>query len=143
MQPIKCLTYVLCLATVLATTSPAQLNRAGEATRQSRSALQRPVNDFAAWAAQHAARPGALRSATTIEEGLALAKARRAALRQLIDFDPALAVAAAMNRNTRKALPPQIQNELETQVSGTGDLLVVCAMPAQGVREGGGIHWFV
>src|SRR6478736_4354790 len=40
-------------------------------------------------------------------------------------FRPSLALSSALGREVRNILPSQVQNELETQVSGTGDLLVV------------------
>jgi sugar lactone lactonase YvrE len=135
MKPIKCITYVLCLVAALVITSPAQTHPGGERTRQHRAELERPLNAFADWARSHAARPDIAPSA--LQEGLAFAKQRRAAVKKLIDSDPALALSSVIGGGARNALPFQIQNELETQVSGTGDLLVVCEVPAQGVREGG------
>jgi hypothetical protein len=60
-----------------------------------------------------------------------------------MESDPTTALSAAIGHNRRATLPPQIQGELETQVSGTGDLLLVCAMPAQGTRGAGGVQRFV
>ena len=137
MKPIKCITYVLCLVAALVITSPAQTHPGGERTRQHRAELERPLNAFADWATSHAVTPDIAPSTPAFQEGLALAKQRRAALKKLIDSAPALALSSGIGRKLRNALPVQIQNELETQVSGMGDLLVLCEVPAQGVREGG------
>src|SRR5262249_48313945 len=45
-----------------------------------------------------------------------------------------------IGESVRKRMPSQIQNELETPVSGTGDFLVLSAMPAQGFPDSGGIQ---
>jgi hypothetical protein len=95
---------------------------------------------FADWARCNASKTGGESTRLTIEEGLVLAKERRVALRKLIESDPALALSASISQSVRSRLPSQIQNELETPVSGTGDFLVVCAMPAQGASDGGGIQ---
>src|SRR6478736_6532707 len=90
MKPIKCITYVLCLVAGLVTTSPAQTKPGGERARQHRAELQRPLGAFADWARSYAAKPSLAPSTPALQEGLALAKERRAALKKLIDSDPAL-----------------------------------------------------
>ena len=143
MKPIKCLTYVLCLVAALVTISPAQSNLGNDQTRQHRVALQRVLGAFADWAKRNASRAGSEPGKQAIEEGLVLAKERRVVLRQLIESDPALALSASIGQSVRSRLPSQIQNELEMPVSGTGDLLVLCDMPALGGRDSGGIQRLV
>jgi len=140
MKLIKYLTYVLCLVAVLVTVSPAQTNLGSDQMRQRRSELQRALGAFADWAKRYASKTGGERTNQAIEEGLVLAKKRRSALKELMESDPALALSASIGQNTWSKLPSQIQDELETYVSGNGDLLILCAMPALGSRDGGGIQ---
>jgi len=52
---------------------------------------------------RYSAKPAAVSSRPVPEEGLALAKQRRAALKKLIDSDPALALSSAIGREVRNA----------------------------------------
>ena len=140
MKLIKCLTYVLCLVAVLVTVSAAQTNLSSDQIRQRRSELQRVLGAFADWAKRYASKTRGEPTRQVVEEGLVLAKERRAALKKLIEIDPASALSASIGQSAQSKLPVQVQTELETEVSGTGDLLVLCAMPALGSRDGGGIQ---
>jgi M6 family metalloprotease-like protein len=140
MKPIKCLTYVLCLVAALVTISPAQSNLGSDQIRQHRLALQRVLGAFADWAKRNASKTGGEPNRQALQEGLVLAKERRVVLRQLMESDPELALSASIAQSVRSRLPSQIQNELETPVSGTGDLMVLCDMPALGCRDSGGIR---
>src|SRR6516225_5289012 len=121
MRPIKCLAYVLCLVAVLVTVSTAQSNPGSDQIRQQRSEVQRVLAAFAEWAMRNASKAGSEPSKQAIKEGLVLAKERRVALRKLIESDPALALSASIGQTLQSRLPSQVQNELETPVSGTGD----------------------
>ena len=83
----------------------------------------------------YAAKSGTIAGSGNVEQGVTLAKQRRAALRELIISDPAMALEASIATEVRELLPQAITNELETPVYGTGDLMVVCAMPEMGRRE--------
>src|SRR5690242_12869396 len=124
MKLIKCLTYVLCLVAVLVTVSRAQTNLGSDQIRQHRSELQRVLGAFADWAKRYASKTSRERTSRGVEEGLVLAKERRAALKKLIEAEPASALSASIGQSVRSKLPSQIQEELETYVSGNGDLLV-------------------
>src|SRR5450755_4744335 len=65
-------------------------------------------------------------------QGIELAKERRALMRELIRTNPAEAIRSTMPQTTRDRLPPEILAQLETVVSGTGDLIVLGAMRALG-----------
>src|SRR5581483_10307847 len=138
MKPTKCLTYVLCLAAVLVTTAGGQLS--ANTTRQpvARAELRRALDSFAEWTGRNANRVDWPQNIQ--EEGLKIAKQRRAALTQLIETDPAQALSNAVSARVRGSLPPVIQGELENSVSGFGDLLVLCAMPSAEFPASGGIQ---
>jgi len=110
MKLIKCLTYVLCLVAVLVTVSPAQTNLGSDQMRQRRSELQRALGAFADWAKRYASKTGGERTNQAIEEGLVLAKKRRAVLKNLMESDPALALSASIGQNTWSKLQSQIQD---------------------------------
>ncbi len=63
-------------------------------------------------------------------DGLAFAHARRTAMAQLIELDPAEALRRAVRDDVRAKLPANIAAEIEEPVRGIGSLLVVCALPA-------------
>jgi hypothetical protein len=138
MQATKCLAYVLCLGAVLITASPAQTNHANEEAQPRRAELQRALTALASWAKRYATKTGAVSGTRAVEEGIRLAKQRRAALGQLMESDPALALSAAIDGKLRSSLPAKVQAELEEPVNGMGDLLVFCAMPATGGGHGSG-----
>ena len=68
----------------------------------------------------------------TDAQGVVLAKQRRAALVQMIKSDPAAVIAAAVPSRVRGQLPAQVVAQLETPVSGTGDLSILGALHAIG-----------
>lgn len=65
-----------------------------------------------------------------VERGKALAADRRAAMRELIRKAPAEALTRAVCVAVSARLPPEVGEELETRISGLGDYLVTCALPA-------------
>jgi regulation of enolase protein 1 (concanavalin A-like superfamily) len=90
------------------------------------------LHGFEAWVAQFVANPDPAKRANLIAEGLALARERRAALKQLIQDDPAKALASALPFRLRQALPPEFAPLLETRISAQAPLTVVYAKPPDG-----------
>jgi hypothetical protein len=74
-------------------------------------------------------RRGEAQKAAFISEGIALARKRRAALKELIALDPKTALEHAVPRGLRNLLPEAVQQELETQIDAYGkyQLLVACS----------------
>jgi hypothetical protein len=72
------------------------------------------------------------RGRRTREEGVDLARARRAALADLISKDPQRALELAVPESVRRTLPAEIQSELEERVNGRGDLKVAAALALPG-----------
>jgi M6 family metalloprotease-like protein len=68
-------------------------------------------------------------------EGVSLAIVRRAALRDTIVRDPRRALLLAMAPSAREDLPAAVVAQMETPVSGRGDLAVQCALPSEGSSE--------
>ncbi|MEN9637732.1 MAG: hypothetical protein RL077_6136, partial [Verrucomicrobiota bacterium] len=60
-----------------------------------------------------------------VVEGLALARARRAAMKSLIERDPHAALAATVPATSRAQLPAAVVAELETRFSAIGDFTVL------------------
>jgi len=75
---------------------------------------------FAGWAAQYVTN----RSATAVMQGEALAWRRREAMGQLIQTDPAQALAQAAPYEWRQKMPREITRFFEEQVDGRGDYMV-------------------
>ena len=73
MKPIRYSAYLLCLAAVLVTVSPAQTNLGGNQNNQIRSELQRVQEAFAAWAKSYASKTSGEPTVQALEEGLVLA----------------------------------------------------------------------
>lgn len=67
-----------------------------------------------------------------ITEGQRLARERRPVFKELIKDDPRLALAQAVSRVVRQALPPQILGELEKPVSKRAAVTVYQGVPAEG-----------
>ena len=87
---------------------------------------------FQRWANTFTATDDVVLRAALLPEGLALAAARRAALKQLIASAPEQALAAAVPFRLRQELPASILDLLETRVSGRATLNVVYAKPPDG-----------
>ena len=83
-----------------------------------------PFDQFRAWQAQYraAGNPTSLEAA-----GVALAKARRAAMARWIERDPEFALAQAVGPDTRRELPAAVLAELEATVAVA--VAVVAAPP--------------
>ncbi|HMJ04994.1 MAG TPA: FG-GAP-like repeat-containing protein [Chthoniobacterales bacterium] len=67
-----------------------------------------------------------------LREGIELARRRRVVLAELIQNDPAAAIAAAVPEEVRRELPGEIVALLETRVSGLGDYIVLAELRARG-----------
>ena len=93
------------------------------------------------WTARYLAVPVADRP-TLLEEGLALARARRPLLAALIRTDPEAALAATFPRALRAQLPAEIGAELEQLVSARAELALIqtCFHPPGAVHEADDLH---
>jgi uncharacterized repeat protein (TIGR01451 family) len=91
----------------------------------------RALAAFEGWAQQYIAQPTQPAKAQIASQGTDLAKARRAALVQLMQFDPAKALASAVPAVIRDQLPAAVVEQLETRVSGIGELEVSILCPAK------------
>jgi hypothetical protein len=89
---------------------------------------------FEAWAGAWAGRAsgGGPEADDARERGLALARERRAALRELIVVDPRAALERAVSWRLRRQLPAEIAAELEEPVAARGRLEVWCAQARLG-----------
>lgn len=87
---------------------------------------------FDAWAAQFVGNPDPTRRADLVREGIDRARERRLALKQLIQDDPARALAAALPYRLRQAMPEEIAALLETRISARAPITVVYAKPPDG-----------
>jgi hypothetical protein len=81
-----------------------------------------PFEKFRHWQTQYRA---AADPAAAEAEGVALAKARRAAMAKWIERDPEFALAQAVGPDARRELPPAVRAELERWVEGKGGLEVL------------------
>jgi hypothetical protein len=66
----------------------------------------------------------------SLAEGVRLAKLRRAALTRLMKTDPEQAIASAVPEGIRNSLPADVRSQVETRISGIGNLLVQGALRA-------------
>lgn len=84
---------------------------------------------FRDWTNRFRLAPANERQAMT-EEGVELARGRRSAMKQLIERDPARALAWTVPIAVREILPAAVLAELEVRVSGRGDYAVNRSTPA-------------
>ncbi len=80
---------------------------------------------FRDWTVRYAKAAGPAERAALEGEGLALARARRGAMKELIARDPRAALAATVPAALRPQLPPSVVAELETRFSVIGDFTVL------------------
>ncbi|MFN0066437.1 MAG: Calx-beta domain-containing protein [Limisphaerales bacterium] len=95
---------------------------------------------FDVWSRQVAAG-----GAVSLDEGVALATARREVLRALIPADPARALAAAVPWSVRQTMPAEVVALLEEPVSAAGEFMVLCAFadaPWRREAQGGMLRYF-
>ena len=94
--------------------------------------LQQPDNPvflaFAAWIQKYRLANND-QKANLLNEGVALAKTRRAALQELIKSNPKRALEWAISHENRAILPPPVLAQLETRVSGCSQYSVFISMP--------------
>ncbi len=90
--------------------------------------LPRSLAAFDSWANAYRANPGAATPAQ-LAEGLALAKARREALKELIIADPEAALRQSVPYGMRRALPPAVQELLEEPINAAGryEVSIACS----------------
>ncbi|MGL5019194.1 MAG: hypothetical protein ACRDBP_13750, partial [Luteolibacter sp.] len=89
---------------------------------------------FSAWAETYSAAAPA-RRADLEAQGIKLASARRAALKDLISRDPQAALAAAVPAAIRLGMPPAVTAQLEERVSGMGEIKLLAVRPRAGDLE--------
>ena len=73
--------------------------------------------------------------AMLVEEGVELARQRRAALKSLIQTDPQAALAQAAQPELYKVLPIEIVDLLEEKITGTANYYLDCVLPAPGQSQ--------
>jgi hypothetical protein len=124
-------------------------NGADTSTAQPNGRVHPPQTEaivfFENWAERYVNDSSNARAPGSVEEGLSLARQRRADFVQLMKSDPEAALAHAIPNSLRQWLPLEITAELETPVSGIGDLMAFCAMPNgdQNDSNSGGLYWKV
>ncbi len=84
---------------------------------------------FRAWTERYRAASAAERAAL-LDEGVALARTRRAAMLDLIRTDPQRALAVTVPVSVRRDLPAEIVTELEQRAAGKGEFALLAASPA-------------
>lgn len=84
---------------------------------------------FAGWSEAYA-KANPEERAAMLQEGGALATARREVMREMIQKDPQRAIERAVPYSVRKELPPSILALLEVPISGSGDFNVLAGVPA-------------
>ncbi len=87
---------------------------------------------FRAWTQRHRTAPSLPARLALEPEGVALARARRAEMRELIVRDPARALAVTVPATVRQSLPTAVLTELETRHAGRGDYALQASSPAPG-----------
>lgn len=80
---------------------------------------------FRSWSLRYAGESTFSARAALESEGLVLARARRVAMKQLIERDPRAALAATVPAAIRAQLPSLVVSELETRFSAVGDYTVL------------------
>ena len=83
------------------------------------------VAQFHRWAIQHAAAPSAQAQKQVVSEGVALAKARQAVMKRLVQQDPAKALQLVESSAVRKSLPANVAQYVEQRVSGLATIRVI------------------
>ncbi|MEW6157200.1 MAG: PKD domain-containing protein [Verrucomicrobiota bacterium] len=96
------------------------------------SNAQAAFSAFADWTRRYVAAETAGARVSLEAEGVALARKRRDEMLDLIQSHPQQALAGAISGAQRAALPAAIQEWIEQEVSGRGDLEVIAALPEPG-----------
>jgi hypothetical protein len=92
----------------------------------------REFDAFAEWSTRYAEAATLAERQALETTGVALARARRAALAQHIQLDPERALELTIPPGMRRRLPAAVTELLEHQVKGRGDLAVMAALPEPG-----------
>ena len=92
--------------------------------------LVHEATTFSEWAARYDTNHSA--PATLVQEGVAVARQRRAALRKLIETDPQSALAMSRAVTNFNRLPPAVRGEMETSFAESGDYIVQGAIASKG-----------
>jgi hypothetical protein len=93
-----------------------------------------PIAGFLDWAEQFSAADEATRE-RLVPAGLTLARERRAALRDLMQRDPAAALAATLSWELRRQLPPEFHQQLEQPVNGRASYEVTVSSDFENQRH--------
>ena len=123
-------------ATLVAHADSANAARGGNSLKYSgawRSTEAPPaLAAFSSWTEQYAGTTDETVRSNLLPQGVVLARQRRAALLEMIQADPEKALASAVPAAVAGNLPAEIRAEVETRVSGMGDLSVLIFCPAPG-----------
>ena len=95
-----------------------------ETAAQAQTHLVTLNNAFLEWTRRYLTSPSSTRD-SLLPEGIVLARARLPQLAELIRNDPRTALEAAIPRELRRQLPPELTAELETLVSTRAELAVI------------------
>ena len=117
----------------LAQATPAAKGVSIYGTRWGREEKQE-LKAFSGWAGQFSSATPAEKG-QLIKAGVELAKERRLVMADLIEFDPAAAVAAAIPQEVRAELPEEVLAHTERRISGVGNLDVYGITPARGAKQ--------
>ena len=109
----------------------AERETAARAARADENPAAEIFDEFAAWTQEYIARKGKA-NAALIQAGESLAIQRRAALSELIQSDPELALEMALPATVRHEMPASISQHLEKRVAGKGNLEVIATVLAPG-----------
>ena len=93
--------------------------------------------EFSAWV-EHASRPTSANDANEAQKGITLARARREALKALIQRDPQAALAWRIPDHVRRQLPPAVQDQLEEPINAaaTYEVAIACGLGEPGTTDG-------
>jgi hypothetical protein len=127
-SPAQLFTSLVLMITLTTTGVSALGAEVGEPSLE-REASITSLAAFQSWANKSNLNSYPLPHSANLAEGLALAKKRRSAIRNLMVSDPHQVLRAAIPEHAQRHLPAEIQSELETWVSGVGDFHVVCMTP--------------
>lgn len=95
---------------------------------------------FAGWAENYAKASAPERLALEAE-GIDLAAKRRPVFKALIESNPKLALASTVPAGIRQELPASVLNQLETRISGQGDLRLLGTTPTENGNETGAAYY--
>jgi len=129
------LSCALLLGSLLSARAQAEAAPANAQYAQSWAAADAPqaFGAFRVWTEQYATAQAGNQAALKAT-GIELARQRREALLALAKTNAAQVIALAVPDAVRAQLPAEVAAEVETPVSGVGDLNVLCSFPALGLQ---------